>query len=315
MSIRLPTRHPTRARFPESGDALGTVFALVSAFGLGLAMVAARFAYEGGTNGLTIATIRSIALVVAVFVYCRLAGRSLSLGRTDRRRCMGLGLLMAIAFYGPIGAVEFIPTGLAVLLFYIFPPLVALIQAALDRVWPAPHRLLALACAFAGLAAMLGASFGTASPLGMALALSGAIAVALNSVGIMRLLGRISPLVSMFHMVVSASITLVVLTLATGSVDLPVSDSGWAGLFAAVVLQCISLPLYFVAISRIGALKSAMLANIQPVTTIIIAAVVLGEILDVTQLAGGAIVLASVIVMQRYDARARRQGGTASPGG
>ena len=315
MSIRLPTRHPARAGFPESADTLGTVFALVSAMGLGLAMVAARFAYEGGSNGLTVATVRSLALVVALFVYCRLAGRSLGLGRTDRRRCAGLGLLLAIAFYGPIGSVEFIPTGLAVLLFFIFPPLVALIQAALDRSWPAPHRLLAVACAFAGLAAMLGASFGTSDPLGMALALSGAVAVALNTVGIMRLLGRINPLVSMFHMVVSASITLVVLTLATTSVDLPVSDGGWAGLFAAVVLQCISLPLYFVAISRIGALKSAMLANIQPVTTIIIAALVLGEILDVTQLAGGAMVLASVVVMQWFDAKGPRRGGAASPDG
>ena len=307
MTIRLPNRHPIPVRFRQSGDTVGTVFALISATGLGLALIVARVAYEGGTNGPTVAMIRSLALVAALFVYCRLTGRSLGLGRRDRRRCAGLGLLMAIAFYGPIGSIEFIPTGLAVLLFFIFPLLVALIEAVLDRVWPAPHRLLALACAFAGVAAMLGASFGTANPLGMSLALAGAIAVSLNTVGIMRLLGQVSPLVSMFHMVVSATIALVVLTLATGSVDLPDSDSGWAGLFGAVFLQCISLPLYFVAISRIGALKSAMLANIQPVTTIIIGAMVLGEILNVAQLAGGATVLASVVVMQWYDAKARRR--------
>ena len=115
---------------------------------------------------------------------------------------------------GPIGSVEFISTGLAVLLFYIFPLLVALIEAVLDRAWPATHRLLALACAFAGLATMLGASFGTSDPLGMALALAGAAAVSVNTVGIVRLVGRVNPLVSMFHMVVSATVTLVILTLA-----------------------------------------------------------------------------------------------------
>lgn len=278
-------------------------------------MIAARFAYEGGTNGLTVATARSVVLVVALFLYCGLTGRSVVLGRTDWRRCTGLGLLLAIAFYGPIGSVEFIPTGLSVLLFFVFPLLVALVQAILDRAWPAPYRLLALACAFAGLATMLGASFGTSNPLGMALALSGAIAVALNTVGVMRLLGRINPLVSMFHMVVSAAIALVVLTLATGGVRLPVSDGGWAGMFAAIALQCMSLPLYFVAISRIGALKSAMAANIQPVITVIIAAMVLGEILGAMQLAGGALVLASVVLMQQCDARARRRREEGSPRG
>ena len=293
---------------------LGSVFALVSAIGLGLALIVVRFAYEGGSNGLTVAMVRSVALVVALVCYSRLTGRSLALGRRDRRRCAVLGLLMAIAFYGPIGSVEFISTGLAVLLFYIFPLLVAVIEAVLDRAWPATHRLLALACAFAGLATMLGASFGTSDPLGMALALAGAAAVSVNTVGIVRLVGRVNPLVSMFHMVVSATVTLVILTLATGGVELPVSDSGWAGLFGAVALQCVSLPLYFVAISRIGALKSAMLANIQPMTTIIVAALVLGEILGAAQLAGGAMVLASVIMLQWYDAKTRRRHGSASSG-
>ena len=298
---------PARPRLIDPGDARGIALALLSAVGLGLAIAVARYAYEGGTNGLTIASVRSFALVAVLFVYCRATGRSLRLQRADRRRCAALGLLMAMGFYGNVGAVEYISIGLTALLFFTFPPLVGLIQAVLDRAWPALAKVAALAAAFAGLATMLGASLGASDPLGVALVLGAAVAVALNSVGMVRLIGHVNPLVGMFHMAVTAAVVLPVLALATGSVQLPVSGAGWAGMCGVVALQCASLPLYFVAVARIGALESAMLANLQPVTSIVAARVLFGELLGAAQLAGGAMVLAGVMLMQWHDARSRRR--------
>ena len=296
---------PTRPRTLDPGDARGTALALLSAVGLGLAVAVARYAYEGGANGLTVVAVRSLVLVAGLFVYCRATGRSLGLRRADRRRCAGLGLLMAMGFYGNVGAVEYISIGLTVLLFFTFPPLIALIQAVLDRAWPAPAKAVALATALAGLATMLGVSLGASDPRGVALALGAAVAVALNSVGIVRLVSHVSPLVAMFHMAVTAAAVLVTLALATCSVQWPVSGTGWTGMFGVVALQCGALPLYFVAIARIGALKSAILANVQPVTGIIAARALFGELLGAAQLAGGALVLAGIMLMQWHDTRAR----------
>ena len=312
--MRAPDNGPSRTRRPappgsgiiEPRDAHGITLALLSAVGLGLAIAVARYAYEGGTNGLTVASVRSLALAACLFAYCRLTGRSLRLRRSDRWRCGALGLLMAMGFYGNVGAVEYISIGLTALLFFTFPPLIVLIQAALDRAWPALARVAALAMAFVGLATMLGASLGASDLRGVALALGAAIAVALNSVAVVRSVAHIHPLVAMFHMALTSAVALPVLALATGSVQLPVSGIGWAGMFGVVALQCASLPLYFVAIARIGALKSAMLANVQPVTSIVAARVLFGELLGATQLVGGALVLAGVVLMQWHDGRARR---------
>ena len=297
----------TRSRVLDPGDARGIALALLAAVGLGLAIAMARYAYEGGTNGLTVASVRSLVLAAVLFVYCRAAGRALGLGGADRRRCACLGLLMAMGFYGNVGAVEYISIGLTALLFFTFPPLIGLIQAVLDRAWPALAKVAALATAFAGLATMLGASLGASDPHGVALVLGAAVAVALNSVGIVRLVGHIHPLVAMFHMAVTSAVALPALALATGSVQLPVSGVGWAGMFGVIVFQCISLPLYFVAVSRIGALKSAMLSNLQPITSIVAARVLFGELLGAAQLAGGAMVLVGVMLMQWHDARSRRR--------
>lgn len=307
MPAGTPTRLPNRPRILHPGDAHGVALALLSALGLGLAVAFARYAYEGGTNGLTVALVRSLALAGVLFLYCRATGRSLGLRRADRRHCTWLGLLMAMGFYGNVGAVEYISIGLTALLFFTFPPLIGVIQAVLDRTWPDVAKVAALATAFAGLATMLGASLGESDPRGVALVLGAAIAVALNSVGIVRLVGHISPLVAMFHMAVTSAVALPVLALATGSVQLPISGTGWAGMFGVVALQCVSLPLYFIAITRIGALKTAMLSNIQPVTSIVAARVLFGELLGAAQLVGGAMVLAGVMLMQWHDGRTRRR--------
>ena len=307
MPAGTSTRTPDRPRIRHPGDAHGVALALLSAVGLGLAIAISRYAYEGGTNGLTVAAVRSLALAAALFVYSRATGRSLGLRRADRWRCAGLGLLMSMGFYGNIGAVEFISIGLTALLFFTFPPLIACIQAVLDRAWPTPAKVAALATAFAGLATMLGASLGASDPRGVAMVLGAAIAVALNSVGIVRLVGHVSPLVAMFHMAMTAAVALPALALATGSVQLPASGTGWAGMFGVIALQCVSLPLYFVAVARIGAFKTAMLANIQPVTSIVAARALFGELLGAAQLAGGAMVLAGVMLMQWHDARTRRR--------
>ena len=307
MPAGTPTRLPHRPRALDPGDTRGIAFALLSSIGLGVAIAIARYAYEGGTNGLTVATFRSLALTAVLYAYCRATGRSLGLGRADRRRCTWLGVCMAMGFYGNVGAVEFISVGLAALLFFTFPPLIALLQAVLDRSWPPLAKAVALATAFGGLATMLGASLGASDPRGVALALGAAIAVALNSVGILRSVGHVHPLVSMFHMALTSAVVLVVAALATDSVQLPVSRVGWAAMLVVIALQCMSLPLFFVAITRIGALKSAMLANIQPVTSIVAARVLFGELLAAAQLAGGAMVLAGILLMQWHDGRTGRR--------
>lgn len=307
MPAGTPTHFPTPPRILDPGDARGIAFALLSAVGLGLAIAAARYAYEGGTNGLTVASMRSIALAAVLFVYCRATGRSLTLRGTDRWRCAWLGVLMSIAFYGNVGAVEYISIGLTALLFFTFPPLIGVLQAIQDRAWPPAAKVIAIAAAFAGLATMLGASLGASDPRGVALVLGASIAVAVNSVGVVHLVGHIHPLVAMFHMAATSAVLLPAVSLATDSVQLPTAWSGWAGTGAVIALQCASLPLYFVAISRIGALKTAVLANLQPVTSILAARVLFAELLGLAQLVGGALVLAAIVFMQWYDARTRRE--------
>ena len=127
------TRPAHTPRTENPNDRLGLAFSITAASGLGLAIAVSRLAYDGGTNGLTVAMTRGLVLVVGLFIFCRLSGRNLRMPLRDHLHCLGLGVLMAMAFYGNVGSVEFIPVGLAALLFFTFPPMVAVIQIVVVR--------------------------------------------------------------------------------------------------------------------------------------------------------------------------------------
>ena len=58
----------------RSGEAVGTVFALVGSIGLGSAIAIARIAYDEGANGLSIAFPRAWLLVILLLGFCELTG-------------------------------------------------------------------------------------------------------------------------------------------------------------------------------------------------------------------------------------------------
>ncbi len=285
---------------------IGYVAALSCSVGLGLAVAVARFAFEGGTNGVTVAVLRASLLVLLVGGYCLATGRNLRLPWRLWFPCFVLGLPMAVMFYGNIAAVQFIPIGLAALLFFTFPPLIALGEAALARRVPSGLQLLALAAAFAGLAMMLGVSFETVHPLGIALSLSASVATTLNVIGSARVLPRGDRWVMFWHMALVAAVCLMAVAVLGGSIHLPETPGGWAGMFGVALLQASSIPLFYVAIHHIGPAKSAMLTNLQPVVSIVAAYLLFAEVLGPLQSAGAAMVLGGIMLMQWSDMRKRK---------
>lgn len=284
---------------PGTRDRLiGVGFAILASIGLGLAIAVARIAFEGGTDGQSIATVRAWFVVLLVGGWCLASGRTLRVEWWVWLNCLGLGTLLAHMFFGNIGAVKYIPVGVAALLFFIYPPLVSVFTAILDRRWPGFLRFSAFLIAFGGLAVMLGVEFHALNPLGLFFGLSAGVACAVNVTWIGRVMGGRDPLVVMFHMaLVAACVLSVVVPVLTGF-TLPLTTAGWLGALAVVLLQGCSIPLYYAAIPRIGVETSSILNNLQPVAAILGAFLLYGEALTAAQALGGGMVIGGILLLQ-----------------
>ena len=231
---------PRYRRLPDANDRLGLAFSVAGSFGLGLAMVLSRFAYDAGANGLALGTARAVFIVPALYLFCRLTRRSLRLPRGDWLHCAGLGVFTAMGFYGHIGAIEYISVGLAAMLFFTFPPIIGVLQATVAREPPGLLKSLALVIAFGGIALMLGVSLDSADPRGIILALVSGACVGWNTFWTARRVPHVDGVVAVFHMGTVAFVALVFITLVSGKALLPEGTVGWMGMAAVVALQALS---------------------------------------------------------------------------
>ena len=298
-----PTNAPAKAVRPGLGVALG----LGAACCLGLAIAVSRFAYEGGTTGLTLGATRGVFLAAGLGTFLLASGRPLALSWRDWGHCAANGVLMGYVFYANVGAVQFIPIGFAALFYFTYPPMIAALTALLDRQWIGWPKASAVALSFAGLALMLGVSLADLDWRGAALSLTAALFTAINALWVVRHARHIDAIRFTFHMSVVAALFLLALGGAFGALVAPISVAGWLGLAGVVLLQSTGITVYFASLAHIDALKSGMLTNIQPVVSILAAYLIFGELLAPVQVVGGAMVLAGILYMQwrgRRDGRA-----------
>ena len=181
----------------------------------------------------------------------------------------------------------------------------AVIVAVLDRQRLGLVKTVALTGAFIGLALMLGVDFDALDRRGVAMALAAGVGCAVNAVWIARVMRGVDVLVMTFHMTAVACVALVIAATASGGLTAPTTAGGWWGALGVVVFQGVSIPFFYAAIPRIGPERAAMLNNLQPVSSIVIAYILFAETLGGVQMLGGAMVIGGILLMQWRESAVR----------
>lgn len=275
---------------------IAMAFAMAAMFGTAVAL--SRAGYAAGGSGLTLATLRACLMVLLFGLYFLVRRKSPRLPRAVWLLSLVNGLLLAGLYYGNIGSIEFVSVGLAVLVFFTYPLLIALASVCMGTERLSVMAAVALAAAFIGLAVMLGVSFESADWRGVALAAMASICSATNAILIARHFKSVDPIAATFHMSIVAAIALVAVSLIAGEFRLPETRPGMLAFFTVALAQSVGMPIYYASIARTGAVLSGAIFNIQPAISIAVAWALYGEALTPIQLAGGALVLVSVWGLQ-----------------
>src|SRR6185312_15675401 len=168
---------------------VGVVVALAAAAGYAVANISATLAYQGGSNPMTVAATRFLVPTVALLLWLRLTGVSLVLPRRDTLLAILLGLVTAVYTWALLRSFSALPFALAVLIFYLFPLLAAVIAAVFG--WEKFNWKIgaAIVLALVGLALALGVRGGNLDAGGIVLSLIAAVGLAVVIVVSSRLFG------------------------------------------------------------------------------------------------------------------------------
>ncbi len=232
-------------------------------------------------------------VVLAVFLFFSRPTEKLSW--RFRLACLGLGFVVAIYSFGLVGAIARIPLALAVLTFYLYPLLVGIGALATGQETMTWRKISQLLVAFAGLALALDLGGAQLNPAGLALAGMAALTFALLLLINGRILqGRNSRPVTL-HMLGMGAVIFWIADLGVGELPLPATGIGMAAFIGAGLFYTFAIITLFCAVAMIGSVRVALFMNFEPVTSIALGILLLGQPMTALQLAGAALVVVAII--------------------
>ncbi|GAB7037214.1 EamA family transporter [Catenuloplanes niger JCM 9533] len=271
---------------------------LVAASGFGLAPLFAKQAYAGGLSVTTMLTVRFALAALLLWAIVAIRRRPVRLPGRTLAVCVGLGAIgYALQGAAYFGAVSMIDASLAALLLYTYPALTLILGVSLRRARADRRRVLALAVSGGGLVMLLGAGFD--GGLGVLLALTAAGTYAVYLTVSETLPADLDVFLLTAIVCSSAAVSLALGGAATGGLHAPGAASAWLWVpVIAVIGTVLPIAAMFAGVRLVGASTAAILCGLEPAITVLSTALVFGERLTAAQLAGGAAILAAVVILQ-----------------
>jgi drug/metabolite transporter (DMT)-like permease len=273
---------------------------LGSATGFGTLAIFAKLAYASGLGTEQTLAFRFLLAAIGMLLLAVVIGQNpLRLNRNQLVTLLALGGLVytgqSLTYFV---ALRSLPASLVVLIAYIYPSLVVVAGWLFLRRSVSKWHWIALAASFAGVAMLVG---GTRFEFSWAVVL--AIASPTIYTGYILIGERVMtsvPAVAASAVIMSgAALAFCLLAALNHELALPRNASGWAvGIGIALFPTMLAISLFMAGLPRVGAARAALLSTVEPVITVLLAVVLLGDRLSAAQVGGGVLVLLAVIVVQ-----------------
>jgi drug/metabolite transporter (DMT)-like permease len=280
---------------------IGVFFILISGISFGAAAIFARFAYEAGTDPITLLFLRfgiaSICMILMMLV------RRLPLPRGQI--LLGLVLMGALGYVGQsfcyFTALTLVSAGLVALLLYLYPAIVTVLAMLILKDPISKWKTLALLFALIGTVLTIG-PVGGGQPLGIVLGLGAAFIYSIYILVGSKITKPGTAIQSSTVIITSAAVVFGVLIAIRGA-SFPTTFFGWSSASAlALISTVLAIVTFLAGLERVGPTNAATLSTIEPVVTVVLAALILDESITPLRILGGLMILLAVIILARSEA-------------
>lgn len=280
---------------------LGIFLIVVSAASFGTLAIIGRYAYADGLDVTTMLFLRFTIAAILMFAWLAIRKEPLPRGRTLLQLAGMGGLGYVGQSFCFMSAISYASTGLVALLLYLYPVFVTILTVIVQKVKLSSRTVLALVLATVG-AALTANPQGGQLP-GILLAISAAVIYAvyiLVGTGVMQ---KVSAVQSSAVIFASAALVFGIITAIRGP-HWPTSSNGWLAISGiAVIATLLPVATFLGGLKIIGATDASLLSTLEPVVTVVLAAMLLGEKVQPLMIAGGVLILGAVLLIVRQPKR------------
>ena len=211
-------------------------------------------------------------------------------------RLAGMG---AIGYVGQsfsyLTAIKYASAGLVALLLYLYPAIVAVLSILILKEKINKTKIFAITLALAGTALTVSPEGG--KPLGIILGITAAVIYSFYIIVGTDVMKKVTATQSSTVIFFSASAVYGVL-MAANQPHFPATAQGWWVIAGTVLVATIIPVITFLAgLQRIGPTNASMLSTLEPVVTVLLAAILFNERLQPISLAGGGMIILAVLLL------------------
>jgi len=280
---------------------IGVFLVLISGSSFGTLAIFARLAYEDGVTPITLLFLRFGIASLCMLLVMPIKGIPFPRG----------WILLGLAFMGGIGyvgqalsyftALTLIPAGLVALLLYLYPAIVTILAVIILKERISKWKMIALLIALGGTVLTIGPT-GGGQFLGVILGLAAAFIYSIYILVGSKITKQVTAIQSSTVVIVSAAIVSGGLVAIKGPA-FPATASGWASVIAiALISTILAIVTFFAGLERVGPTNAATLSTIEPVVTVVLAALILDERITLYRMLGGIMIILAVIILARSEA-------------
>jgi len=291
---------------------LGIGCALAAASIYGLVPNFVRGAFENGIPPVEATFFRTSVIAIVFALIAVVQGDSFRIPRAAIGAFAGQAIATLVISVSYLASVQFIPIGLAVIIFFTFPVLIMLASPLVEGKFPGFWRIIIAILAFGGLVVAIGPSFGDLDIRGIGLATLAALAGVIQFFTGRSISRYLTPAVfgSLVHIIIWPATLLVALFVGGGTLQMMGGGARTTmGLYFLFGVAAVYVAAYMLQMSSLRFAPASAVApfyNLEPIVTTICAGLLFGERLTFNQYAGGGIVLAALVVSSLLGSRETR---------
>lgn len=286
----------------------GYLLAALAAAAYGTNPLFAIHLYDNGLNANSVLLFRYLLGLPLLALMLAARGRRLSLSRTEAGPVAVLGIMMAFSSLALFESYNYLNSGVASTLLFVYPVMVALLMMFFFHERFKVTTAVCLTVMAVGLFLLMrGGDGAMLNVFGVVLVMVSSLtyAIYLVMVNVSSPIRRMPTLRLLFWTLAFGSLVFVAMIPLGQPLTLPSCGADWLNLSAlAVIPTLFSLACTTMAIQIVGSTTTAIFGALEPVTALFLSYFALGQALTPRDLAGAALILAAttlVVVSDRVE--------------
>lgn len=278
----------------------GDLYIILASTAFGIMPILAKLAYGRGATTYTVLFLRF--LFAALILLYIILNHKISL-KLNRKQFLLVALLGLFGYSATALCLfisyKYVSVGVATNLLYTYPAIVTLLSKFLYKEKLYGKKIISLLLSLIGVFILIEIRKQSFNITGVAFAFSSAIFYSLYVLGVSTdTAKKINSYVMIFYLSIISSIIMFTLGLSTSTLNLKID---FYALICIILLAFISTVIALMSFLRgvriIGPSRAAILSTLEPIVSIILGWLILGEGLSINMIIGSVLVIASVLLL------------------